>query len=805
MAQFYTDFSEYDSVATGISLPHGGGPLVIEPFPGFAANIALKAVGVKVSTITHRAARLAAGDALDEDWQEAYVEVAEENTTIGSTRDYVGVGLRIQSIEGRIHGYYAALGKTDGEMRAKVIRLDGDTRVQLGDVPTVYSAGQVLCIRMRVAALNGAQRVYARSWLKGVAEPSTWSIEIADDTYTTGYAAPVYRDIDDGDERLWGAFGLGTDGDPAPMEPVDEFSDTPEYEAHVLADNPYHYYRLNEGTGDTLVDAAGAGGGTLYGAERVVHEGLGRALRVGEGVGYAQYATGEFSAAIRAGDVVVIELWVRGLVDNASQYLATITNESGDTGVVILNDSTGGFIFQFAFGDNGYVSYLHENAVDRHGLDDGAWHHVAAVLDPVALSVMWIIDGAPDDSHVTAHPYGNPSQIDLASFTPEWGHMGGLVSGDPPNPYYGSPVEIDELLLAPYVSVARITERYQIIHPPTEEPIHLSAATASITASMAALQRRVRMAGGAAALSSTEAGARRSIQLRAASVSQIGATGILARSINLSASSTTTTTSNAHLTRRARLGATSESVSAATGTIVRRIEPAATAAASSAATGSVSRTVHLSAQSVTTTGASLQVSTAIRLRATAAVKTGTDAALTRQAWPTGAARVDTSAAASLNRAVRVSGEGASHTASVGAVSRSVRLSAISATATSASLQADASIRLAATATVTSSASAGLHRRVQPVSITEATSSTSGALARRVRMRSRADIHTGAGADVLRAVRVAGSTRAVSAAHAILSVGDPLPHPTTLGVTIEDIYTLGVAVEDIYTLAAIIED
>lgn len=477
--------------------------------------------------------------------------------------------------------------------------------------------------------------------------------------------------------------------------------DTPAYEAHVLADNPYHYYRFNEASGG-LIDHAGSGSGTLVGAIRVPHEGLGHGLRVGAGVGWAEYATDEFSAAIRAGDEVVIELWVRGLVDNASQYLATITNESGDTGVVILNDSTGGFIFQFAFGNNGYVSYLHENAVDRHSLDDGAWHHVAAVLDPVALSVMWIIDGAPDDSHLTAYPYGDPSQIDLASFTAAWGHMGALVGGDPPDPYYGDPVEIDELLLAPYVSVARITERYEIIHP-TTEPIYLSAQSDSYT------------------------------------------------------------TSDARLTRRARLGATSESVSAGIGAPVRRIEAGAASTAQAGATASLSRAVHLSAESVTTTGASLQASTAIRLRATAAAKTGTEAAVTRQILATGESSTTGAVDASLSRVVRASSESVSHTAAVGALARPIQLSATSSTATSASLQAAAPLRLSATTTVTSSTSAGLTRLVQPTGITEATSSASGALARRVRLGGRNYAMTAASARITRRLPLSGVAAARTSA------------------------------------------
>lgn len=195
----------------------------------------------------------------------------------------------------------------------------------------------------------------------------------------------------------------------------------------------------------------------------------------------------------------------------------------------------------------------------------------------------------------------------------------------------------------------------------------------------------------------------------------------------------------------------------------------------------------------------------IHLEALSTTATAADARLTRRARLGAASEAVSAARGEPVRRIEAHATPSARSAATGSLARPVHLSAQSVTTTGASLQASAAIRLAAAATVTTSASAGLRRRVQPVGITEVTSSASGTLVRRVRTHSRAATYTGATGAILRAVRVVGSARGASAAHATLSVGDPLPHPTTLGVTIEDIYTLRVTIEDIYTLAAIIED
>jgi len=73
--------------------------------------------------------------------------------------------------------------------------------------------------RMRLRKFSSDNILRSRVWLAGDSEPGTWNLSlVADTTFTSGFVGLFGRNANG--IKTWRRFGYGTDGDPAPFEPL---------------------------------------------------------------------------------------------------------------------------------------------------------------------------------------------------------------------------------------------------------------------------------------------------------------------------------------------------------------------------------------------------------------------------------------------------------------------------------------------------------------------------------------------------------------------------------------------------------
>jgi len=168
------------------------------------------------------------------------------------------------------------------------------------------------------------------------------------------------------------------------------------YAAAVLADSPVRYYRLDETTGTTMVDATGAQNGTYVGPTLGVASAntpnLGTAVRFD---GVDDRATVANNAALSGFGDFTIEFWLRAVGDWAG-YAVNVYSVTGNQrswgffmssspAALAINLSQNGTSF------TGYTSFF-----PRADLDDGAWHHL--VFTRSGSAGISYIDGTQEHS-----------------------------------------------------------------------------------------------------------------------------------------------------------------------------------------------------------------------------------------------------------------------------------------------------------------------------------------------------------------------------------------------------------------------
>jgi hypothetical protein len=179
------------------------------------------------------------------------------------------------------------------------------------------------------------------------------------------------------------------------MVGVDASIATANYPATVLADNPRHFYRMEDGVGDPMIDSATAAqkkNGSHFGTTRVSGA-SGFAMRY---FGDAQDGRSEV-VQNETYDSFSVEFWIR-TTDSAS---GTKTEWWEGKGLVDADSPAGGSAdFGVSLVHGGKVAVglgtPDHTLISNGSVNDGAWHHVVAQYDVTNLRIF--IDGVSSGS-----------------------------------------------------------------------------------------------------------------------------------------------------------------------------------------------------------------------------------------------------------------------------------------------------------------------------------------------------------------------------------------------------------------------
>ena len=149
------------------------------------------------------------------------------------------------------------------------------------------------------------------------------------------------------------------------------------------------YWKMNEGSGTTLVDDSGFGNnGTLLGSPVWVTGKAGSALKLD---GTTQYATVANAASLNISSAITLAVWIRPEKLAAQKIIAKYS--TGVDGYSLIMLSTGKVTFQF----NQFTSTTTKlNSNTLYPTDGVTWMHVAATYDGAIIKIY--INGVLDKS-----------------------------------------------------------------------------------------------------------------------------------------------------------------------------------------------------------------------------------------------------------------------------------------------------------------------------------------------------------------------------------------------------------------------
>jgi hypothetical protein len=168
---------------------------------------------------------------------------------------------------------------------------------------------------------------------------------------------------------------------------VAEASVAPTYGQTVLRDNPVSYWRLNDTTGRTAVDATGRNNGSIIGGVTLNQPGPagGSAMRFDGSTGYISIGD---PASLRLSHAMTLEAWILNPGGGQQAVLSKWAQNAGTDAygqyVVVNGDHVG------AVG----VPGVPQQGVTGTAVLSGRWVHLAATYDAATSALILYMDGA---------------------------------------------------------------------------------------------------------------------------------------------------------------------------------------------------------------------------------------------------------------------------------------------------------------------------------------------------------------------------------------------------------------------------
>jgi hypothetical protein len=213
MAQYFTDYSEYTA---GQQPSDWTERFVTANITWFAENSADSGVtGGKVLVMTRVTANgrsMIAWDAIDSDAERQDVEILFKSKKASGTPSVRGIG-RASGAAGSENAY---VGGYNGSLQ-EVSEYVSGTFTQ-GDTSTDFTPSDDTWYWTRFR-LNGTSRL-CRMWNDGDAEPGTWQASDTDSDITGDGWVGLFSFSQIGTGHIIDVFGVGTDGDSAPSQPL---------------------------------------------------------------------------------------------------------------------------------------------------------------------------------------------------------------------------------------------------------------------------------------------------------------------------------------------------------------------------------------------------------------------------------------------------------------------------------------------------------------------------------------------------------------------------------------------------------
>lgn len=163
------------------------------------------------------------------------------------------------------------------------------------------------------------------------------------------------------------------------------------YESTVLADSPLGFWMLDEASGSTAADqGSAASDGTYVNSPTLQATGPSAAIPYAVTLnGTNQRVTVPGTADYPKNAAGTVEIWAKWSTTGTTKTVLTLRDDgsgfSSEEALLILNRTSAG---QITF---------RRNAADRivagSGLNDGAWHHIAATWDPSGDASELFVDG----------------------------------------------------------------------------------------------------------------------------------------------------------------------------------------------------------------------------------------------------------------------------------------------------------------------------------------------------------------------------------------------------------------------------
>lgn len=213
MAQFYTDFSEYPLAAPPDDWS--------APWSAFTSSIADESFTdghALYSPNTAGGNSLLKWDALSDVADIEVLTKARVTVTSGSSVQ-MGVAVRTSGANNNRSGYMVGMLGQNGNFRM-MKAVNGAATNALATSTMSLTIDTWYFIRVRAVGTS----IRAKIWQDGSPEPAFWHIDIVDSDVASGGAGAFFVGNTAGG-TYWDMFSVGTDGDPAPSEPL--AGDTP--------------------------------------------------------------------------------------------------------------------------------------------------------------------------------------------------------------------------------------------------------------------------------------------------------------------------------------------------------------------------------------------------------------------------------------------------------------------------------------------------------------------------------------------------------------------------------------------------